>query len=352
MDGNGQWITARQGNRIFILEIFSAAALFLPQTALRGNSRSAVLSVAAVWILAWIYVLMASRIAKGIPMERVLGTYRWAAVLYYLRFWINAAFFYGYIISMAETYMLRQKQSFIVGLPLLVLAYYMNRRGLKSRARVMEGIFWFVLLPVLAVLLLSAGDLAFSEIWITSFQWKEFARGSLLLLALLHPIELVWFYRGSIKEGGMKAGSFLSVGLLFLGIFCAVLGSLGRKLTMMDPNPVMSMAQGVAIPGGIMARLDIFLIAFWIVGVFCVFSGYLFYGNEGLCQAFQTKGRIAGNILSYGGLFLGTNQLLDHWDIIWEHFNLFLYGNLAAGLLLPVILFLMARRRKTDAQKQ
>ena len=260
--------------------------------------------------------------------------------------------FYGYIISMAETYMLRQKQSFIVGLPLLVLAYYMNRRGLKSRARVMEGIFWFVLLPVLAVLLLSAGDLAFSEIWITSFQWKEFARGSLLLLALLHPIELVWFYRGSIKEGGMKAGSFLSVGLLFLGIFCAVLGSLGRKLTMMDPNPVMSMAQGVAIPGGIMARLDIFLIAFWIVGVFCVFSGYLFYGNEGLCQAFQTRGRIAGNILSYGGLFLGTNQLLDHWDIIWEHFNLFLYGNLAAGLLLPVILFLMARRRKTDAQKQ
>lgn len=101
-----------------------------------------------------------------------------------------------------------------------------------------------------------------------------------------------------------------------------------------------------------MARLDIFLIAFWIVGVFCVFSGYLFYGNEGLHQAFGGKGRIAGNILSYGGLFLGTNLLLSYWDVIWEHFTLFLYGNLAAGLLLPVILFLMVRRRRKDAQKQ
>lgn len=348
MDNNRQWITARQGSRIFILEIFSAAALFLPQTALRGNEHSAVLSVAAVWILAGVYVLTASKIAKGIPMDRVLGKYRWAAVIYYLRFLINAAFFYGYIISMAETYMLRQKQSLMVGLPLLILAYSMNRKGLLGRARVMEGIFWFVLLPVILVLALGGTDLAWSEIAVTSFRWTEFLRGSFLLLALLHPIELVWFYRGNIKEGGVKITSFLAVGALFLGIFAVVLGSLGRKLTLLDQNPVMSMAQGAAIPGGVMARLDIFLIAFWIVGVFCVFSGYLFYGNEGLCQAFGRKGKITGEILSYGGLFLGTNLLLKYWDIIWNHFFLFLYGNLAAGLLFPVILFLTAGRKKHE----
>lgn len=44
----------------------------------------------------------------------------------------------------------------------------------------------------------------------------------------------------------------------FLGVFASTVGSLGKKLTMVDPEPVMSMAQGVAMPGGIMARLDLF----------------------------------------------------------------------------------------------
>nr|WP_300209405.1 GerAB/ArcD/ProY family transporter [uncultured Anaerostipes sp.] len=352
MEDSRQQITAKQGNRIFILEIFSAAALFLPQMALKENRHSAVLSVAVVWVLAGLYVLAASKTAKGIPMERVLKEYRWAALLYYVRFLINGAFFYAYVIFMAETYMLRQKQSIVVGLPLLLLAYQMNHKGLRGRGRAMEGIFWFVLLPVIFVLLLSAADLSFHEIAVTSFQWKEFAKGSLLLLALLHPIELVWFYRGSMEGGGMKFKTFLAVGMLFLGIFLAVVGSLGKELTMLDDNPVMSMAQGVAIPGGLMARLDIFLIAFWIVGVFCVLSGYLFYGNEGIEQAFGRKGKILGRILSYGGLLLGTNFLLSSWDMIWEHFSLFLYGNLAAGLLLPMILFLLIRRRMDHETKK
>lgn len=89
----------------------------------------------------------------------------------------------------------------------------------------------------------------------------------------------------------------------FLGVFASTVGSLGKKLTMVDPEPVMSMAQGVAMPGGIMARLDLFLIAFWIVGVFCVFSGYLFYGNESIKHAFS-KGRIVGLSLSYGGIYI------------------------------------------------
>ena len=44
----------------------------------------------------------------------------------------------------------------------------------------------------------------------------------------------------------------------FLGVFASTVGSLGKKLTMVDPEPVMSMAQGVAMPGGIMARRDLF----------------------------------------------------------------------------------------------
>lgn len=347
MENKHQRITQRQGNRIFILETFSAAALFLPQIVLRGNYGSGILSVGVVWILLACYVLIASKVADGIPMEQVLKHHRWAAIIYYIRFWINAAFFYTYIVFMVGRYMLPQNQGFVIGFPLLVLAWRMNRGGLKERGRVMEGIFWFVLLPVIFVLLLSITDLSFKEIAVSDFQWKEFFKGSLLLLALLHPMELVWFYRGNMSNGGMKFRTFFGIGILLIGIFCAVVGSLGRKLTLYDENPVMSMAQGAAIPGGIMARLDIFLIAFWIVGVFCVFSGYLFYGNEGLKHVFF-RGRMIGNLLSYGGLFLATNVLFHFWYLIWNFFSCFLYANLTIGLLFPLFLFYMEkiRRRK------
>ncbi len=344
MKNKYQMITKRQGNRIFILESFSAAALFLPQLVLKENKGSAVLSVIAACIFIGIYFWIAAKTAKGISMENVLKEHPWAAVFYYIRFFINGAFYYIYIISMVSRYLLPGRKGFFVGLPLLFLAWSVNKTGLRERGRVMEGIFWFVLIPVIFVLLLSASDLAFRELAVTEFGWKDFGKGTLLLAALFHPVEFVWFYRGDMEHGNMKFTSFLGLAILLLGVYCATAGSLGRTLTVYDENPVMSMAQGVAMPGGLMARLDIFLIAFWIVGVFCVFSGYLFYGNESLKHAFG-KGRKAGVLLSYGGLLLLTNWLLPLYDFFWNNFSYFLYGNLLIGLVLPLTLFLMMQRR-------
>ena len=117
---------------------------------------------------------------------------------------------------------------------------------------------------------------------------------------------------------------------------------------MVDPEPVMSMAQGVAMPGGIMARLDLFLIAFWIVGVFCVFSGYLFYGNESIKHAFS-KGRIVGLSLSYGGIYVISPWIMTTFATwIRRYFFVFIHGNLVIGLFFPLILFLMWRKEQKD----
>ncbi len=121
-----------------------------------------------------------------------------------------------------------------------------------------------------------------------------------------------------------------------------------KETYMVDPEPVMSMAQGVAMPGGIMARLDLFLIAFWIVGVFCVFSGYLFYGNESIKHAFS-KGRIVGLSLSYGGIYVISPWIMTTFATwIRRYFFVFIYGNLVIGLFFPLILFLMWRKEQKD----
>lgn len=351
MERTKQSITEKQGNRIFILETFSSAALFLPQVALMEARGFGILTVAAVCILLCIYFFAVSKAGEGVTMEDVLKTYSWAAFLYYIRFLFNGSFFYIYIISMVNRYLLPDRQPMLIGVLLIVLAYMVNKGGLQERGRVMEGIFWFVLLPVIFVLLLGVSDLNVSELTIQNFQWQGLAKGSVLLLALLHPIEFIWFYRGNIQEGKMKLKSILGITALFLAVFCVTVGSLGTRLTLEDANPVMSMAQGVAMPGGIMARLDIFLIAFWIVGVFCVFSGYLFYGNESLKHVFE-NGRKMGVLISYVGLFVSTNLFFSFQEIWETYFRWFLYMNLIIGFLLPAGLFFAAKRRKKYEEEQ
>ncbi len=71
MKNNSQMITARQGNRIMILEIFSAAAMFLPQIALQKSYHSTVVVVMAS-VMAGIYLWIVDHAARGVSIENVL----------------------------------------------------------------------------------------------------------------------------------------------------------------------------------------------------------------------------------------------------------------------------------------
>ena len=94
-----------------------------------------------------IYLWIVDHAARGVSIENVLKRYRFAAIIYYVRFLLNGAFFYLCILYLTKKYLLPDKSTFFIGFPLLLLAYLMNQGGLTKRGRVMEGIFWFVLLP-------------------------------------------------------------------------------------------------------------------------------------------------------------------------------------------------------------
>ena len=93
MKNSSQMITARQGNRIMILEIFSAAAMFLPQIALQKSYHSGIVVVVMASVMAGIYLWIVDHAARGVSIENVLKRYRFAAIIYYVRFLLNGAFF-------------------------------------------------------------------------------------------------------------------------------------------------------------------------------------------------------------------------------------------------------------------
>ena len=110
----------------------------------------------------------------------------------------------------------------------------------------MEGIFWFVLLPLIFVLILSMANLSWDELAVRSWCGREMLNGSILVFALMHPIEFVWFYRGDMKDGPIRMRSFAGLMILFLGVFASTVGSLGRKLTMVRTCDVYGTGSGNA----------------------------------------------------------------------------------------------------------
>ena len=127
MKNKAQTITARQGNRIMILEIFSAAAMFLPQIALKKSYHSGIIVVIIASVMTGIYLCITDCVAQGISIENILKKYRLAAIIYYVRFLLNGAFFYLCILYLTKKYLLPDKSSFLIGAPLILLAYLMNQ---------------------------------------------------------------------------------------------------------------------------------------------------------------------------------------------------------------------------------
>lgn len=336
-------ISKKQGSRIFLLETFCGVGMFLPQAAVLTSGQIGLYTVILGALAAACYPWIVQKTEGSLTMEQVLEKHRVISFIYYVRFFVNAAFFYSYMLILARTFLLPYMNIYWIGLPVIFLAFRMNGEGLDDRGRVMEGLFWFILIPFIFILLLSMTEFSVQPFLIRQFEPKNLVVGGLYVLALFHPMELVWFYQGHMKEKGMKKQTLLGMILLSAGVFAATAGSLGLAMIKRDSFPVISMAQNVAMPGGIMARLDIFLIAFWIVGVFCVLSGYLFYGNWSFEKAFPGRKKW-GRWISYGGLFLISGILIPAIRY-WENFiSMFLFGNLLLGIFIPLILFWIERR--------
>ena len=141
MKNNSQMITARQGNRIMILEIFSAAAMFLPQIALQKSYHSGIVVVVMASVMAGIYLWIVDHAARGVSIENVLKRYRFAAIIYYVRFLLNGAFFYLCILYLTKKISSPRQINIFYWISIASSAYLMNQGGLTKRGRVMEGIF-------------------------------------------------------------------------------------------------------------------------------------------------------------------------------------------------------------------
>ncbi|MDO4170364.1 MAG: GerAB/ArcD/ProY family transporter [Lachnospiraceae bacterium] len=316
-------ITDRQMKRTLMIELFSTTGLFL--SAMAQNMQQLLVGMAGALIYA-IYFLW---LGQNYNIERV-GKVR--KTIYTIRFFLYACFLGSLMKLLVSKMLLKGASGWFLFFPVLVLTIYANRGGREERARLMELLFWFVFLPLFFVLALAIKDVHFNYLIQNDFQPTK----SVQVFLCFCSMEILIFFHGKRKE---KAKALTFVFLLNILVFVVTIGMYGYRMAESSDFPVVTMIQMVRFPGGFVERLDIFILAFWILSLFAIFSAYCFYGTYYWSKEISSEKSLKRNPIAwifYGVVFVavGWNRF-DLTELMADFQTYLLWIDIPLAIILP-----------------
>lgn len=293
-------ISPKQLRRMIILETGSIGCLFVT---LWSGERNGILTVMMAVIGSLVYggILMAIGRADGgyfSMTERSMGGFlgRVIWLIYALRFAIRGAWILAYAEHLIrET--LFEGSRFMIIIPLMLVCAYAGLRNLQGRARFVELLFWWVVLPLVLLFLVGLWKADIINVLPKEpIQVRELLVGDYRLMVLFLPLELLLFRMSALEGGNQKAwvagmkGVLLS-GLWLLLVYVVTVGIVGLHWGHRSLLVVTDAMELITIRGGGMERLDILMILFWLVGTVVTLSVYLFQGQQLLRRTFPFGSR-------------------------------------------------------------
>ena len=279
----GSGISCRQFRRMLLIEIGSIGCLFVTLWAGNENGLLVVLMSIIGGLIYGSIIMKIGQIGDGYEAvtERVLNGFWWRFVwiLYILRFVIRAAWILSYL-----EYLIRETlydgSRLMVLLPLLLLCGYAGMRNPEGRARFVELLFWWIIIPLVGLFLIGLWKADLGSLMPTAeVSLPSLWQGDYRLMVLYLPVELILFRMMSGRENGKELwravlSSILAAGLWMLLVYSVTAGILGAAWSGKSLLGVTEAMELIAVHGGGLERLDILLILVWLVGGIVTLSAY------------------------------------------------------------------------------
>lgn len=238
-------------------------------------------------------------------------------------------------------------------------------KGLESRIRIYEILFWFLLIP-LAVILIIASVSVTPVYWkLTETTGPGFFRSCYASFFFFALSALFLFFRPHCSRPEQAArsvgsGIVTAVGLNIV-IYLILLGIFQQKLLAQLNYPVILLMAVVRLPGEFFERQDALMTGIWFFCLFALFASLLFYGKELLRGGFSHKKdrkpkekprQTAASpefwwSTACGGAVFAAAAVLLHVQGMPEMFLRGIFGGVGPVLLaLPFLYYLCARKQR------
>ena len=364
-------VSLRQMKRLLVVDLFAATSLVLAPVVCRLAGTSGIFAIAAGCAAAGLFAFILIRIGKnfrgsyGDYCKETLGKWGGAIfmALYCVRLFLMAAMLLAVFAQIVNHTFLTDIPRGVLGTALLLLCVYAVFKGLETRARMGELLFYLAIVPILVIVVLSLPQVNPGRLWPITFLKPEqaveemeniggvqgFAWASVITFSMFSVIEWLLFLKPYVRKTQKAAGA-VAAGLLWpavlnIVILCVCIGIFSVEGMNRESWPVVILMQIVRFPGGFLSRQDGLMLAFWMTGMFMLIGGNIYYGMESLKRIHQKLCKpwmILFPSLFILVVFLGI--YLQDATRIMIRFMTFIYMPLA--VISPLILWLAGHRKK------
>lgn len=368
MFSNNRKISVRQIRRTIILEMLGISTLLLPGILAANGGTDGVFAMVLGAVGAFLLLLVWNHLTQKQNFYQALENCK-KAVRLVISFFYGGAMLgiAGYVLYLltwlVKKQLLQEKFEPVILLTLTAAAVFGLLRGLESRVRVYEVLFWFLMAPLLVILSLACASVN-PDYWppVAAASPLEFAGSSYVSFLFFALSSLFLLFQPHCSEQkkaiqGVKTG-LIVVLLLNVVIYLILVGIFQAGLLAQLPFPIITLMAVVKLPGEFFERQDAFMIGIWFFCLFSLLNSMIFYGKELLQNGVRSFGKrkqsgreepVDGKANSLWACLCGVAVLVLsavflHTDMSAEKFfSAYICVICPVMLLLPVFVFLIGR---------
>lgn len=303
MFSENQKISKRQISRLLIYDLLGITTLLLPTALVNIAGADGIFCIFLALLPAYVYLIVLKRIQHRVDkdylayIETVCGKVIMKIVgIFYFLFCIFLAGYTVFLLSnVIAKSLLKEESYWLIAISILVLGGYGVLEGIEGRARVYELLFWFLLIPLIIMLILAAGDVNV-DYWTPVFTtglW-DIGRGIALVFAFYAiTFSCLFLIPFEKKQGNAVISAKIAIiimAMLNSIIFLILLGMFGKKSLGVMDYPIITLMSMIKMPGGFFERQDAFMVGIWFFALYALINSGMFYGNEIIKRVINRNG--------------------------------------------------------------
>ena len=283
-------ISPRQLYRLYVFNLLGVGTLVLPNN-LAKLGKYGFISIALGVFMAWLFMWIVSEVRerrKNI-YDRGYDKITYAKMLIYdliiAAYELSQAAFLAWIfVKLIRDSLIPDESFTAVLLVIMAVCAYALSGGVECRARVYEVVFFFVLIPLAAMLLFAISDVRLDYLMIkdrvgVDFGIADIFAGAYYVFAASISVFNILFVRErSVSQirGSVSKAIITYAGILFL-LYAVLLGSFGKYSLSEIEFPAVVLMSDVQIKGSFFKRADALMLSVWFFTLFSVLNMSLYY---------------------------------------------------------------------------
>lgn len=283
-------LSPRQLYRLYVFNLLGVGTLLLPNN-LAKLGKYGFISIALGVFMAWLFMWIVSEVRERSRTiyDRSLDKTTYAKILIYdliiaVYELSQAAFLAWIFVKLIRDSLIPDESFTVVLLVIMLVCAYALSGGVECRARVYEVVFFFVLIPLAAMLLFAISDVRFDYLMIkdrvgVDFGIADIFAGAYYVFAASISVFNILFVRertASQIRWSVSKAILTYVGILFL-LYAVLLGSFGKYSLSEIEFPAVVLMSDVQIKGSFFKRADALMLSVWFFTLFSVLNMSLYY---------------------------------------------------------------------------